>query len=155
MRLCVVAIGQRMPAWIDQGWKAYADRFPPAMPLELREVPAERRTRNADIESIRRRECDALLAAAGGSRLVALDAGGRQWSTVELAERLEHWMQLGTDVSFLVGGPDGLTPECIARADQHWSLSRLTLPHAIVRVLLAEQIYRAWTIIRNHPYHRA
>ncbi len=155
MRLCVVAIGQRMPAWIEQGWNTYAGRLPPSMPLELREIPAVRRARNPDIESIRRKESEALLSATEGTRRVVLDEGGRQWSTAELAHRLEQWMHMGSDISFLVGGADGMTRECIASADDHWSLGRLTLPHALVRVLLAEQLYRAWTVTQNHPYHRA
>lgn len=102
------------------------------------------------------REGEAVLAAAGArDRVVALEVGGRPWSTEQLAEQLERWQLDGRDVSFLVGGPDGLAPECRARADQQWSLSPLTLPHPLVRILLAEQLYRAWSITRNHPYHRA
>lgn len=156
MRLCVVAIGQRMPAWVDAGWREYARRFPRNLPLELREIAAVRRGRNPDVEGTRARESAALLEAAGNSgRIVALDESGRQWSTVELADRLSGWMQEGRDVHFLVGGPDGLARECIRRADDHWSLGRLTLPHPMVRLVLAEQLYRAWTVTVNHPYHRA
>ena len=145
-----------MPAWVDAGWHEYARRFPRQVVLELREVPAVRRTRNADVDAIRSRESAALLAATGGSgRLVALDEGGRQWSTVELAAQLSTWMQQGQDVHFLVGGPDGLTQDCIRQAEVCWSLGSLTLPHPMVRLVLAEQLYRAWTITQNHPYHRA
>lgn len=156
MRLRVVAVGQRMPSWVTEGFNEYAARFPRNLPLELREVAARKRSRNADIAAIRRAESDALLTAAGtGGRLVALDEGGRQWRTRELAGRLEEWMQAGRDVAFLIGGPDGLTDECRSRAELQWSLGRLTLPHPMVRLVLAEQLYRAWTITQNHPYHRA
>jgi 23S rRNA (pseudouridine1915-N3)-methyltransferase len=94
-------------------------------------------------------------AVPAGFRQVALDQGGRQWSTAELAVELERWMHEEQGVCFMVGGPDGLAPDCLARADDQWSLSRLTLPHPMVRVVLAEQLYRAWTITQNHPYHRA
>lgn len=144
-----------MPAWVGQAWSEYAGRFPRGLTLELREIPLARRGRNADVRALAATEGEALLAAVpGGSRIVALDEGGRQWSTAELAQRLETWMREEKGVSFLVGGPDGLAPGCLERAHDTWSLSRLTLPHPMVRVILAEQLYRAWTITRNHPYHR-
>lgn len=155
MKLCVAAIGQRMPDWVDSGWRQYARRFPRHPALELREIPAVRRTRNSDVANIRERESAALLATATGGEVVALDGAGCQWSTAELADRLRGWMQVGRDVYFLIGGPDGLSGDCIRAADAHLSLGRLTLPHAMVRLVLAEQLYRAWTITQNHPYHRA
>lgn len=155
MRLTVVAIGQRMPSWITQGWAEYARRFPRGLSLELKEIPAIRRSGNADIESIRHREGELLLQALPDKgHVIALDENGRQWSTVELSRQLQNWMQDGQDVTFLVGGPDGLSSACLAKADSRWSLGLLTLPHALVRVVLAEQLYRAWTITQNHPYHR-
>lgn len=155
VRLNIVAIGQRMPSWISAGWSEYARRFPRGFTLELREVPAIKRTRNADIDSIRRREGEALLAAipAAGC-IVALDEKGIQWSTEELSGQMKNWMQAGRDMVFLVGGPDGLSDQCLERAEHCWSLGRLTLPHPLVRIVLAEQLYRAWTITQNHPYHR-
>lgn len=155
MRLNVVAIGQRMPAWVQEAWSEYARRLSRGVTLELREVPAIKRGRNADISSIREREGQALLAATPpDTHVLALDEGGKQWSTIELAEQMRQWMQTGTDLSFLVGGPDGLSPDCLKRASRCWSLGRLTLPHPLVRVILAEQLYRAWTVTQNHPYHR-
>lgn len=155
MRLTVVAIGQRMPSWVAQGWSDYARRLPRGLPLELREIPAIKRTRNADVESIRRREGEALrLAVPESQHVIALDERGRQWTTVEVAAQMQAWMQNGRDVAFLVGGPDGLSDECLAHADQRWSLGLLTLPHPLVRIVLAEQLYRAWTLTQNHPYHR-
>ena len=155
MRLNVVAIGQRMPSWVQEAWSEYARRFTRGISLELREVAAIKRGRNADIASIRQREGEALLAAVPAStHVLALDEQGKQWSTTELAEKLEGWMQSGVDLSFLIGGPDGLSSECLNQAAGRWSLGRLTLPHPLVRVILAEQLYRAWTVTRNHPYHR-
>ena len=155
MQLLVAAVGRRMPAWVGQAWSDYAGRFPRGLTLDLREIPLARRGRNADVRALSAAEGEALLAAVpAGSRIVALDEGGRQWSTAQLAKRLETWMQEEKGVSFLIGGPDGLAPECLERAHDTWSLGRLTLPHPMVRVILAEQLYRAWTITRNHPYHR-
>ncbi|MEJ8568455.1 23S rRNA (pseudouridine(1915)-N(3))-methyltransferase RlmH [Elongatibacter sediminis] len=156
MRLRVVAIGQRMPAWVQQGWKEYAGRMPRNLPLELREIPAGRRTRQADVGAIRERECAALIdAAAAPGPVVVLDETGLQWTTADLSRQLADWMQFGDDIHFLIGGPDGLNQETRDRADRVWSLGKLTLPHPMVRLILAEQIYRAWTILQNHPYHRA
>lgn len=145
-----------MPGWVDEGWREYARRLPRELVLELREIPLGKRSRNADIARLRRAEGAALLSAFGsGCRLVALDGRGAAWSTERLAAKLEDWMADGVDVGFLVGGPDGLDEQCLARAHDRWSLGPLTFPHPLVRVILAEQLYRAWTITRNHPYHRA
>lgn len=155
MQLLVAAIGQRMPAWVRQAWAEYAGRFPRGLSLELREIPLSRRSRNAVTEVLRAAECRALLAATpAGYRIVALDERGRQWSTAELAAQLENWMREERGVCFLVGGPDGLADECRQRAHDVWALGRLTLPHPLVRAVLAEQLYRAWSITQNHPYHR-
>jgi 23S rRNA (pseudouridine1915-N3)-methyltransferase len=155
MQLLVAAVGQRMPAWVQQAWAEYAGRFPRGLSLELREIPLAKRSRNAVTDKLRAAEGQALLAAAPvGYRIVALDERGRQWSTAELAGQLENWMRDERGVCFLVGGPDGLAGECRERAQDVWALGRLTLPHPMVRAILAEQLYRAWTITRNHPYHR-
>ena len=155
MQLLVAAVGQRMPAWVQQAWAEYAARFPRGLSLELREIPLARRGRNAVTEALRAAECRALLAAVpSGHRVIALDERGRQWSTAELAAQLENWMREERGVCFLVGGPDGLADECRERAHDVWALGRLTLPHPMVRVILAEQLYRAWSITQNHPYHR-
>ena len=145
-----------MPGWVEEGWREYARRMPRELALELREIPLGKRSKNADIARLRKAEGEALVAACGaGCHLVALDGGGAAWSTERLAARLEAWMAGGVDVGFLVGGPDGLDDACLARVDERWSLGPLTFPHPLVRVILAEQLYRAWTITRNHPYHRA
>ncbi|MEQ9546031.1 MAG: 23S rRNA (pseudouridine(1915)-N(3))-methyltransferase RlmH [Marinobacter sp.] len=156
MRLRLICVGQKMPDWVSQGYTDYARRMPPELPLELVEIPMAHRGKNPDIARLMQKESDSILSAAGPrDRVVALEVGGRPWSTEKLAGQLENWQQDGRDVSFLVGGPDGLADACRQRADQLWSLSPLTLPHPLVRILLAEQLYRAWSITRNHPYHRA
>lgn len=155
MQLLVAAVGQRMPAWVQQAWAEYAGRFPRGLSLDLREIPLARRSRNALTGVLCAAECRALLAAApAGYRIVALDERGRQWSTAELAAQLVNWMREERGVCFLVGGPDGLADECRQRAHDVWALGRLTLPHPLVRAILAEQLYRAWSITQNHPYHR-
>lgn len=156
MRLRLICVGQKMPDWVSAGYNDYARRMPPELPLELTEIPMAQRGKNPDIARLMQRESDAILSAVGTrDRVVALEVGGRPWSTEKLASQLESWQQDGRDVAFLVGGPDGLADACRQRADQQWSLSPLTLPHPLVRILLAEQLYRAWSITRNHPYHRA
>lgn len=155
MRFSVVAIGQRMPDWVARGWAEYARRFPRGLELELKELPLTRRSRSSNTDVLRVTESAALLAAVPASHcLIAMDGKGRQWSTPELAGQMKQWMQQGRDVSFLIGGPDGLDRASLDRADARWSLGNLTLPHMLVRVILAEQLYRAWSITQNHPYHR-
>lgn len=145
-----------MPPWVQSGWTEYARRFSRGWSLDLREIPLPGRSKNANVGALREREGKALLAAVpSGHRVVALDEKGRQWSTEELAERLRDWSREHRGAVFLVGGPDGLDGACRARADDTWSLSRLTLPHPLVRVVLAEQLYRAWTVTCGHPYHRS
>jgi len=155
MQLLVAAVGQRMPGWVQQAWTDYSRRMPRELSLDLREIPLAKRSRNAAVGRLRSAEGGALLAAIpAGYRTLALDERGLEWSTQELAVRLEDWMREERGVGFLIGGPDGLSGECRERAHDVWSLGRLTLPHPLVRVILAEQLYRAWTITRNHPYHR-
>lgn len=155
MRLKLVAVGQKMPAWVSEGFKEYARRLPPEMPLELIEIPLAKRGRNPDIARLVEREGEQMLQAVGDSDwVVALDIPGKSWTTEALSGQLERWQMQGQNLALLVGGPDGLAQACRTRASQSWSLSPLTLPHPLVRVLVAEQLYRAWTITRNHPYHR-
>lgn len=156
MRLKLICVGQKMPDWVTRGYQEYARRMPSELPLELTEVAMAHRGKNPDIPRLMQKEADAVLAATGkNDRLIALEVDGRPWSTEQLARQLEDWQLDGRDVCFMVGGPDGLAADCRSRADQLWSLSPLTLPHPLVRILLAEQLYRAWSITRNHPYHRA
>jgi 23S rRNA (pseudouridine1915-N3)-methyltransferase len=156
MQLLVAAVGQRMPRWVVDAWGEYSRRMPPGLSLNLREIPLAKRGKNAGIARLVETEGKALLAAMPASaRTIALDVKGKGWSTEQLAANLEDWMRDGRDVGFMIGGPDGIGPEALARADERWSLGPLTLPHPLVRVVLAEQLYRAWTITQNHPYHRA
>ncbi len=144
-----------MPDWVARGWAEYARRFPRGLELELKELPLTRRTRSSKADVLRVTESAALLAAVPASHcVIAMDGNGMQWSTLELANQMKQWMQQGRDVSFLIGGPDGLDGASLDRADARWSLGKLTLPHMLVRVILAEQLYRAWSITQNHPYHR-
>ncbi|WP_075180665.1 23S rRNA (pseudouridine(1915)-N(3))-methyltransferase RlmH [Pantoea sp. 1.19] len=155
MKLQLVAVGTKMPDWVERGFMEYLRRFPRDMPFELIEVAAGKRGKNADIPRILDKEGELMLAAVGkGNRIVTLDIPGRPWDTPQLAGQLERWKQDGRDVSLLIGGPEGLAPACKAAAEQSWSLSPLTLPHPLVRVLVAESLYRAWSITANHPYHR-
>jgi len=156
MQITLIAVGTRMPAWVTEGYREYARRMPRECSLALTEVPLGRRGKSRPVERAVTEEGSRMLAAVSEKqRVIALDVGGRGWSTVQLAGELGGWMQDGRDVSLLVGGPDGLAADCLARADQRWSLSPLTLPHPLVRVVLAEQLYRAWTLMSGHPYHRA
>lgn len=155
MHLHLVAVGTRMPQWIAAGFHEYARRLRPPWRLALHEVPAPRRTKGADLARLAREEGARLLAAVpAGSRVVALDRRGQALSTEELAARLRALAAHGTPLALLVGGPEGLAPDCLARADETWSLSRLTLAHGLVRVLVAEQLYRAYSLIEGLPYHR-
>lgn len=155
MKLQLIAVGTKMPDWIQTGFMDYLNRFPKDMPLELIEIPAGKRGKNADIKRILEKEGEQMLAAVGkGNRIVTLDIPGAPWDTPKLAEQLERWKLDGRNVSLLIGGPEGLAPACKAAAEQSWSLSPLTMPHPLVRVVVAESLYRAWSITTNHPYHR-
>jgi len=155
MRLSIIAMGGKMPPWVDQGVKEYDRRMPRELKVQWREIPLVRRGKDTSPEMLRSREGEKILKAIpSGDRVIALDVRGKSWSTEQLAEQLQDWQMSGDNYSLLIGGPDGLSGECLARADKRWSLSDLTLPHPLVRILLAEQLYRAWTITANHPYHR-
>lgn len=155
MRLVLAAVGQRMPAWVDAAYEDFAKRFPPELRLELKAVKAEPRTGGRTAAQLMAAEALRLDAAVPkGARRVALDEHGSRLTTVQLAERLRVWRDDGRDVALLVGGPDGLDPALKAGADESLRLSDLTLPHAFVRVLLAEALYRAWSFGTGHPYHR-
>lgn len=144
-----------MPRWVEQGYQEYAKRMPPDLPVELVEIALGTRGKNADVSRMMRREGEQMLAAVQpGERIVTLEVTGRAWSTETLAEQLEMWRLDARNVNLMVGGPEGLAEEVSARSDQRWSLSALTLPHPLVRILLAEQLYRAWTITNRHPYHK-
>ena len=154
MKLVVVAVGQRMPAWAQAAWDEYAKRFPPELRVELKAVKTEPRG-SRTVAGLLLAERERIRAAiTPGSHIVALDESGSALGTVALARRLEQWQLAGDDVAFVIGGPDGLDPDFKQAAHERIRLSDLTLPHAFARVLLLEQLYRAWSITANHPYHR-
>lgn len=155
MRIRLLAPGGRMPGWVDAGFEAYRRRMPPQVRLELVELPLGRRSKSSDPARAIAEEGERTLAAlSDDDRLIALDEGGRSLSTRELADRLDRWTHEGRALALAVGGPDGLAPAVKQRAEETWSLSALTLPHGLVRVVVAEQIYRAWSLLSGHPYHR-
>ena len=155
MRLVLAAVGQRPPAWADTAYDDFAKRFPPELRLELKAVKAEPRTAGKTAAQMMAAEALRLEAACPkGARRVVLDERGSRLSTVQLADRLRFWLGDGRDVVLLVGGPDGMDPALKATGDETLRLSDLTLPHAFVRVLLAEALYRAWSLTTGHPYHR-
>ncbi len=155
MRIRLIAVGTRMPGWVNEGYETYARRLPRECRLELTEIAAGRRGRHADVARLLREEGERMLAAVPRGALVgALDVEGRAWSTPQLSRQLEGWMSDGRDLALMVGGPEGLDAAVRERADFAWSLSPLTLPHPLVRVLVAEALYRAWTLLAGHPYHR-
>lgn len=155
MKVRLIAVGTRMPDWVSRGFNEYAERLPRHLLLELVEVPAVPRTKSTDVARARREEGVRLLnRLKGNSRVVALTEEGSPLSTRRLSVAVSQWMGAGRDASILIGGADGLSNECLDRADECWSLSSLTFPHPLVRVIIAEQLFRAWSILSNHPYHR-
>jgi 23S rRNA (pseudouridine1915-N3)-methyltransferase len=155
MKLLLVAVGQRQPAWAEAAFDDFAKRFPPECRLELKAVKAEPRSGGKPVAALMAAEAQRLAAALPrGARLIALDERGERRSTAQLAERLRFWLADGRDVAFVIGGPDGLDTALKSRADETLRLSDLTLPHALARVLLAEALYRAWSVSVGHPYHR-
>jgi len=155
MKLRLLAVGTKMPAWVEQGYQEYAKRLPHDCSLELVELNPGHRGKNTSKEKAMHQEAEALKKAIRPQdHVVALDVKGKPWSTEQLAGNLADWRMQGGDVALLIGGPDGMTADVLALAKQRWSLSNLTLPHPLVRVLMAEQLYRAWSILQGHPYHK-
>ncbi|HEY6898694.1 MAG TPA: 23S rRNA (pseudouridine(1915)-N(3))-methyltransferase RlmH [Rhodocyclaceae bacterium] len=155
MKLLIAAVGTRMPGWVEEGYGEFAKRMPRELPLSLLEVKAEPRSEGKPVEAMMAAEAQRLRAALPARcRRIVLDERGTELSTRNLADRLARWMGEGDDVAFIVGGPDGLDPALKQEADERVRLSGLTLPHALVRVILAEALYRAASLMRGHPYHR-
>ena len=156
MKLRILAVGSKMPAWVEEGCREYSKRMPRELRIDIQEFPLAQRGKSASADKAKTQESEALLKAIGEKEMViALDVRGKSLSTEQLAEQLQGWQMNGRDICLLIGGPDGMTSACLQRADLRWSLSDLTLPHPLVRIVLMEQLYRAWTINNNHPYHRA
>lgn len=155
MKLMVVAVGQRVPDWAQTAWDDYAKRLSSEIKLELKAIKTEPRTNNKNTAALMLAERERIEAAVPkGARVVVLDEHGKHTSTVQLAARLTDWQLGGADVALVIGGPDGLDSEFKKSAQENIRLSDLTLPHAMVRVLLVEQLYRAWSVNAGHPYHR-
>lgn len=155
MRIRLLAVGTRMPDWVERGVEEYRKRLPRDFALEIVEIAPGARGKNADVSRAVAQEGQRMRERLRGSeRLVALEVEGQAWSTERLAREADQWRHDGRDVVLLVGGPDGLERGLSASAEQRWSLSPLTLPHPLVRLVLAEQLYRAWTLLVGHPYHR-
>lgn len=155
MKVRLIAIGERMPDWVDTGVAEYAKRLSGEIRLEIIEVAAGKRGKNSDLVRIREAEGERMIAALRpDDRVVALDLRGKMQSTESLAAELQRTLPEGRDVALLVGGPEGLADCALARAKERWSLSALTLPHPLVRIVVAEQVYRCWSLLRGHPYHR-
>ena len=155
MKIRLIAVGTKMPSWVQEGFAEYTKRLPHDCRIELIELPIGPRGKNQPVSKAIEKEGQAMLAAMKPQNTcVALEVLGKPWSTEQLAKQMSGWRMEGQDVDLLVGGPDGLSPQCTQKATQKWSLSSLTLPHPLVRVLLAEQLYRAWTVNNNHPYHK-
>jgi len=156
MKINLIAVGKKMPAWVEQGSQEYQKRLPRNFDLQIIEVPLAKRTKgSSDVARLCETEGKALLnAIAPHQYVIALDVKGKSLSTESMASRMKSLMEEGRDVAMLVGGPDGLSPQCLEKADEIWSLSALTMPHTIVRIVVAEQIYRVWSVLSGHPYHR-
>lgn len=156
MQLQIIAVGHKMPAWIEAGYNEYAKRMPPDCRIQLREIKPVDRSGSRSAETVMALEKARIEEALPkNGRLVILDERGKDLTTLQLSQHLTQWRQDGGDVAFVIGGADGLDAELKKKADLSIRLSSMTLPHGMVRVLLAEQLYRAWSITQNHPYHRA
>ena len=155
MQLIIAAVGHKMPAWIETGFQEYAKRMPPECKLVLKEIKPIDRASNKNAEAVMAQERTRIEAVLPkGGRMIALDERGQDLTTMQMSQLLTQWQQQGGDVTFVIGGADGLDAELKKNADMLIRISSLTLPHGMVRVLLAEQLYRAWSITQNHPYHR-
>jgi 23S rRNA (pseudouridine1915-N3)-methyltransferase len=155
MQIHLICVGNRMPGWVKTGYDDYAKRLPGEYELLLKEIPPGQRGKNCDVARIVKEEGDRMNAAIPvGSHLVALELSGKSMTTPEIALALRRWQEISKAIALLVGGPDGLADSVKSRASEFWSLSPLTFPHPLVRIIVAEQIYRAWSILHNHPYHR-
>jgi 23S rRNA (pseudouridine1915-N3)-methyltransferase len=155
MQINLISVGNRMPSWVQQGYDEYAKRLPRECGLTLKEIAPGKRSKNSDITRIVKDEGERMIAAIPQSaHIVTLDIPGNPWTTRELAEAMQRWLEGGQHIALLAGGPEGLADSAKQLARESWSLSKLTFPHPLVRIIVAEQLYRAWSIIHNHPYHR-
>jgi rRNA large subunit m3Psi methyltransferase RlmH len=155
MKLKILAVGQKMPGWVAAGYQEYAKRMPRECSIEIIEIPPAKRTKQSQLNKIKETEGKKILSLIKeNDYVVALEVKGKAWSTADLAKKLSAWQGINPSIIFLIGGPDGLSADCLNRANEQWCLSPLTFPHPLVRVILAEQLYRGWSLMNNHPYHR-
>jgi 23S rRNA (pseudouridine1915-N3)-methyltransferase len=156
VKVRILSVGTKMPAWVQEGIAEYQKRLVADLDFSLIEIPMAKRTKNSNSDQCRKKESDALLASIrSGDYVIALDVSGKSFSTEDLVGKIVDFRQRGENLSLLIGGPDGLGAECLTRASERWSLSALTFPHPLVRVVIIEQFYRAISIIKGHPYHRS
>ena len=155
MQINLISVGNRMPGWVQQGYDEYARRMPKECELLLKEIVPGKRGKKSDIARIVRDEGGRMInAIPARTHIVTLDIPGKSWTTPELSIAMKRWLENGQNIALMVGGPEGLSDSVRDLADESWSLSRLTFPHPLVRIVVAEQLYRAWSILNNHPYHR-
>ena len=155
MQINLISVGNRMPPWVQQAYNEYAKRMPKECQMTLKEIVPKKRGKNSDVARIIRDEGEQMISAIPDrAHLVTLDVPGKPWTTQDVAKAMKRWQESGQNIALLIGGPEGLADAVKKRTHESWSLSNLTFPHPLVRVIVAEQIYRAWTILNNHPYHR-
>lgn len=154
MKLKIISVGHKMPSWVEAACAEYIKRMPRELLIEVVEIKPDKRAGGKNKATVQEAEAQRILKAVNKDLLIACDEHGTEKTTIQLASMLKSWQEMGRDISIVVGGADGLDPKLITEADWCWSLSKLTLPHAFIRVLLAEQLYRAHTVNQNHPYHK-
>ena len=155
MKIHLIAVGKKMPEWVNAGFSEFSKRMPPELQINLIEIPPSVRNKATPIEKNIKQEGERIQSAIpANSKVFVLDEKGGNFSSIELSKKMEAWLPLGQDISLIIGGADGLDGRIKQNADETWSLSSFTLPHALVRVVIAEQLYRAWSILKGHPYHR-
>jgi 23S rRNA (pseudouridine1915-N3)-methyltransferase len=155
MQIHLISVGNRMPGWVKTGYDEYAKRLPRDCELVLKEITPGQRSKNCDFTKIIKEEGERMAAAIPvGAHIVALELSGKSWTTPELSIAMQRWLESGKNIALVIGGPDGLAGSVTSKAGEFWSLSALTFPHPLVRIIVAEQLYRAWSILHNHPYHR-
>lgn len=155
MRVQIIAMGDRMPGWVQQGYNEYIKRIGAGINIDLVEISSEKRGKSSDVQRIMQKETERMRQnIPKGHYVIALDKEGKSWSTEDLADKIAAWQQDGTSISFLIGGPEGMTRELLEQADARISFSAMTFPHPVVRIILAEQLYRAYSILTHHPYHK-
>lgn len=155
MKISLITLGNKMPTWVESGFNEYQKRLKPTIDLQLKELALIKRTKNSDSQRILQQEHTQLCSQLRpNSHNIALDSRGAQYTSEDLAQQLAHWQQLAKPINIIIGGPEGYHPDTLSHTQEQWSLSKLTFPHPLVRIILAEQIYRAQCILQKHPYHK-